>query len=57
MPDQHERTLTDADIDALEERFVQRFYSNLGKGMWSLAWKGAVLILLALAAYGYSKGH
>jgi hypothetical protein len=48
--------LTDEDIDAiadvLEVRLVERFYSNLGQGVWGLAKKGAIMALLALAAYG-----
>ncbi len=54
-PERH-RLLTDEDIDAiadvLEARLVQRFYSNLGQGVWGLAKKGAIMALLALAAYG-----
>jgi hypothetical protein len=55
------RTLTEGDIralaDALDERFAARFYLNLGKGVWALAWKGIVVLMLALAASQYFKGH
>lgn len=50
------RALTDGDIEAiadvLEERLVNRFYRNLGQGVWGLAKKGIVAALLMLAAYG-----
>lgn len=50
------RALTDADIEAiadvLEMRLINRFYRNLGRGVWGLAKKGAVTVLLILAAYG-----
>lgn len=60
MSDEHEerraRVLTDSDIEAiadvLEERLANRFYRNLGRGVWGLAKKGAVALLLTLAAYG-----
>ncbi len=54
-----DRRLTDADIKALademEERMVNRFYRNLGSGVWGLAWKAVVLGALFLAAYGATK--
>ena len=55
-----ERSLTDADVkaiaDALEHRLTSKFYNDLGKGVWGLAWKALVLLVLALAAYGAGKG-
>lgn len=58
MEEEH-RKLTDADIkalaDELEDRMVNRFYRNLGSGVWSLAWKALVLGAVALAAYGAAK--
>ena len=55
------RALTSADIealaDALEKKLTDRFYNNLGKGLWSLMWKGCILAGLALAAYGAAKEH
>ena len=54
------RNLTDEDViavvDALEKRMTERFYNDLGKGVWSLAWKAIVVTLVALAAYGSIKG-
>lgn len=50
------RALTYADIEAiadmLEVRLINRFYRNLGRGVWGMAKKGAVAALLILAAYG-----
>ena len=52
--------LSDEDVrkiaEELESRLVNRFFINLGQGFWALAWKGIVLILLAVAAYGAFKG-
>lgn len=54
------RNLTDEDIkalgDELERRMVQRFYIDLGRGVWGLAWKAVVLAILAFAAYGAWSG-
>lgn len=51
-----ERKLTDADIEALSDALLERakreFYTDLGRGFWSLVWRGAVVALLAIAAYG-----
>lgn len=58
-PERRHRMLTDEDVkavaDELEHRLVARFYSNLGRGVWSLVWKAVVVGLLALAAYGGLK--
>lgn len=52
------RTLTDADVeaiaDALQERIKAEFYHDLGAGVWSLAWKAIVGIIIAIAYYGWS---
>jgi hypothetical protein len=54
------RQLSDADVaaivDALEARVNERFVRNVGSGVLSFAWKAVVIGLLALAAYGTSKG-
>jgi hypothetical protein len=54
------RTLTDADIDAitkaLETRMVEGFYKDLGKGVWGLAKRAFWLLIAGLAAYGYMRG-
>lgn len=50
------RTLTDADVQAitteLRTQLVKEFYSNLGRGVWSLVWKAIIIALVALAAVG-----
>lgn len=55
-----ERHLTDDDVDAivnaLTARVKQEFYADLGRGVWSLAWKAIVAVLVGLAAYGSLKG-
>jgi hypothetical protein len=54
------RTLSDADVDAiaaaLESRFVERFYGNVGRGVWGLAWRAIVVTIAAIAIYGSVKG-
>lgn len=53
-----ERTITDADVDAivarLEQRAAQRFQINVGRGVLGLAWKAMILLLIFLAGYGVS---
>ncbi len=55
------RQLTEADVDAivagLEERLEERFYQNLGKGLWGVVWKVAMGLLLLLAAYGVGSSQ
>ncbi|MCE2841220.1 MAG: hypothetical protein LW689_04380 [Novosphingobium sp.] len=55
-----QRTLTDEDVAAivskLEERIAQKFYVDLGKGLWGAVWRGLFAIALILAAYGAAKG-
>lgn len=54
------RALTDQDIQALadefESRLVSRFYDNLGRGVWGLAWKALLGAIVLVAAYGAVKG-
>jgi hypothetical protein len=56
-----QRTLTDADIDAIvnkaEEVILSRFYRNLGMGLWSMAWRAIVIAVIGIAAYGYLTGR
>lgn len=51
-----ERQLTDADAsmiaEKLERRLLSRFYTNLGMGFWAIIWRGIIVLLLAIAAYG-----
>lgn len=55
----HDRNLTDADADAvaaaLEARLAKRFYLNLGRGVWGLVWKGIIIAMVAIIAYGAAK--
>jgi hypothetical protein len=56
----NERTLTDADIEAIakaiKDKFKKEFYSDLGRGVWAIAWKSIVVMLIGIAAYGATKG-
>lgn len=51
-----DRTLTDADVEAiassLEKRLVENFYRDIGKGVWGFAKKTLIALILMLAAYG-----
>lgn len=55
-----DRTLSDADVEAiaaaLESRFTNKFAQKAGFGILSLAWKGVLYALAALALYGYMHG-
>jgi hypothetical protein len=50
------RNLTEADVEAivnsLEKQMVNRFYTNLGKGVWAAVWAVIVAAALALAVLG-----
>lgn len=54
-----DRNLTDDDVaavaEALESRLVERFYHNLGSGVWSFVWKAVVVALLGVAVIGAVK--
>lgn len=58
---QDERTLTDADVEAiaaaLETRLVNNFYQDLGKGVMGIVKKMLVVALIAVAGYGAVKGY
>jgi hypothetical protein len=56
------RNLTEDDVvavvDELERRLVERFFSNVGKGVWQLVWRALIALMVLLAAYGAIKaGH
>lgn len=57
--DQEDRTITDADAEAIAEALrrvmVRQFYVDVGRGVWAFAWRGILLGLLAIAAYGAMK--
>ena len=54
------RNLTEEDVhavvDELERRIVERFFSNVGKGVWNLVWRALVVLMAIVAAYGAAKG-
>jgi len=54
------RNLTEDDVhavvDELERRIVERFFSNVGKGVWNLVWRTLVVLMVVVAAYGAAKG-
>lgn len=53
------RSLSDADVtaivDAIEERLTDKFYRDVGKGLWGMVWKAFVGALVFVAAYGAFK--
>lgn len=55
------RNLTDGDVTAivtaLEKSLTDKFYSDLGRGVWSWVRKTLIAMLLAFAAYGAVKGY
>ena len=55
-----ERTLTDADVEAiaeaLEKRITENFYQDVGKGVMGIVKKVFVLALVAIAGYGAMRG-
>lgn len=55
-----QRTLTDEDIqalaDELDRRLMERFYNNVGRGVWAMAMKWIIAGIAAVAAYGVYKG-
>lgn len=59
MNERRTRTLTDADVEALtealREKVVSEFYRDLGRGIWSLVWRGLLIAAIAIAAFGAGK--
>lgn len=54
--DDHGRTLTDADIDAIIVAFTNRFLQDLGRGLWRVMITTVMALLLLVAAWGAVKG-
>lgn len=55
------RTLTDADVEAITEalytKITDDFYKDLGKGVWSIVRKVAIAAILFVLGYGaYQNG-
>lgn len=50
------RTLTDEDIEAiteaLEKKMTTKIYHDLGKGIFGMIWRGILLAIVSIAAYG-----
>ena len=53
------RTLTEDDVEAvvvrLEARLEERFFSNLGKGVWAILWRACIVIILGITVLGAIK--
>jgi hypothetical protein len=60
MVEPKENALSENDVEriaiTLEQRLLKHFYLNLGRGVFGLMWRGIILIMLALAAYGQFHG-
>jgi hypothetical protein len=52
MTDEPKRNLTDADIDAVIAKLRSEFFMDLGRGFWGIVWRGIIILLIAIAAYG-----
>lgn len=54
-----DRRLSEDEIDEIAKKVTEKLqndlFINVGYGLVSLAWKGVVIILIALAAYGSGK--
>lgn len=57
---QEDRKLSEEEIEEISKKVVaemeHRLYLNVGTGIIALAWKGIILIIIALAAYGMGHG-
>jgi len=53
-----ERTLTDADVEAIaakvESRIADKFVRGAGLGVLRMAWRGVILAIILLAAYSFA---
>jgi len=56
----NDRTLTDADVEAiadvLEKRLTEKFYADLGRGVWAYVRKAFIIAVLAVVAAGAYHG-
>lgn len=56
-----ERKISDSDVEAIaeaiNEKMMERFYTNIGKGVWAWARKIIITAILVTAAYGAAKGY
>lgn len=53
------RNLTDDDAEAiacaLAKELRKEFFSNIGRGVWALVWKGIIFVLIWLSVIGAGK--
>ncbi|MCD0493898.1 hypothetical protein LQD23_16575 [Chromobacterium violaceum] len=56
MEENQDRTLTDADVDAVLDRAFKRLRENVGSAVLGWAWKGLIIGILLLAYWGWKKG-
>jgi len=56
MPEHNQRTLTDADVEAILNAFEKKLYLNIGKGFLNGLWKALVTMALGVYALGAVKG-
>lgn len=60
MSEDHDRLLSDADVEAIADRLLEKVeskvYHDFGKGVWSIVSKVLLAGLIALAAYGAATG-
>lgn len=50
-----ERNLTDADVEAIVNSAVEKFYNRVGKGFMTFVWAGVLVVLMGLAYFGIKK--
>lgn len=43
--------------DKVCQRLEQKLYLNIGSGVLNLVWKGIVVAMIAVAAYGFGVKH
>lgn len=55
------RQLSEEDIDAitnsLRDKIIKDFYQNLGRGVWALAWKAILIVIVGIAIYGAYRAN
>ncbi len=55
-----DRMLSDEDVEAIAEKVLEkweeRFYQQVGKGVWGVVWKAIIVATIALASWGAATG-
>lgn len=53
--------LSDDEIEQLassiKAKMIEQFYSDFGRGVWSMVWKAIITLLVLIAAYGALKEY